>query len=135
MLRNTISRRRILHGVGLVGVGTVLSSSLALVGTRWEGEGGPARGAGSERHWQELGIIGEPISDNQLLWYLSHTGQAMADVGGCLDTAGRIDVGDESSWPREWLETAEDTGLVYCQTGALSVASGCSTGWTSTSNR
>ena len=123
MLRNTITRRRILDGVGLVGVGSVLGSSLALAGTRWEGEGGPARGAGSKRPWHELGIIGEPISDNQLLWYLSHTGQAVADVGGCLNTAGRIDVGDESSWPREWLETAEDSGLVHCQTGALSVAS------------
>jgi hypothetical protein len=123
MLRNTITRRRILDGVGLVGVASVLGSSLALAGTRWEGEGGPARGAGSERPWHELGIIGEPISDNLLLCYLSRKGQAMADVGGCFDIAGRIDVGDENGWPREWLETAEDTGLVRCQTGAPSVAS------------
>ena len=39
MQRNTITRRRILDGVGLVGVGTVLDSSLALVGARWEDEG------------------------------------------------------------------------------------------------
>jgi hypothetical protein len=97
MQRNTITRRRILDGVGLVGVGTVLDSSLALAGTRWEDEGGPARGAGSERPWYGLGIIGKPIMDTQLLWYLSHTGQAMADVGECLDTAGRIDVGGENS--------------------------------------
>ena len=107
MQRNTITRRRILDGVGLVGVGTVLDSSLALAGTRWEDEGGPARGAGSERPWYGLGIIGEPIMDTQLLWYLSHTGQAMAHDGECLDTAGRIDVGDENSWPRGWLGTAE----------------------------
>jgi hypothetical protein len=33
--------------------------------------------------------------DNQLLWYLSHTGQGMADIGECLDTAGHIDAGQQ----------------------------------------
>jgi hypothetical protein len=76
--RNTITRRQILRGAGLVGVGTVLGSSLALAGARRGSEGG---GAGSGRPWYELGIIGEPIMDDQLLWYLSHTGQGMADIG------------------------------------------------------
>jgi len=31
----------------------------------------------------------------------------MADIGECLDTAGRIDAADANSWPREWLGTAE----------------------------
>jgi hypothetical protein len=44
-----------------------------------------------------MDIIGEPIMDNQLLWYLSHTGQGMADIGECLDTASRIDAADENS--------------------------------------
>ncbi|MFL6057991.1 MAG: hypothetical protein ACJ732_03670, partial [Rubrobacteraceae bacterium] len=78
MERNTITRSQILRGAGLVGVGTVLGSSLALAGARRGSEGG---GAGSGRPWHELGIIGEPIMDNQLLWYLSHTGQGMADIG------------------------------------------------------
>jgi hypothetical protein len=102
--RNTITRRQILRGAGLVGVVTVLGSSLGLAGARRWSEGG---GAGSERPWYGLGIIGEPIMDNQLLWYLSHTGQGMADIGECLDTAGRIDAADANSWPREWLGTAE----------------------------
>ena len=91
MERNTITRRQILRGAGMVGVGTVLGSSLALAGARRGSKGG---GAGSGRPWHELGIIGEPIMDNQLLWYLSHTGQGMADIGECLDTAGRIDAAD-----------------------------------------
>jgi hypothetical protein len=144
--RNTITRRQILRGAGLVGVGTVLGASLGFAGARRGSEGG---GAGSERPWYELGIIGEPVMDNQLLWYLSHTGQGMADIGECLDTAGRIDAADANSWPEEWLGTAEefspgqakklydalqcpkdymlfteaDTGLVHCQAGAPSVAS------------
>ncbi|HEY6674874.1 MAG TPA: alpha/beta fold hydrolase [Rubrobacteraceae bacterium] len=104
MERNTITRSQILRGAGLVGVGTVLGSSLGLAGAWWGSEGG---GAGSERPWYELGIIGEPVMDNQLLWYLSHTGQGMADIGECLDTAGRIDAADANSWPEEWLGTAE----------------------------
>ena len=104
MERNTITRRQILRGAGLVGVGTVLGSSLGFAGARRGSEGG---GAGSERSWYELGIIGEPVMDNQLLWYLSHTGQGMADKGECLDTAGRIDAADATSWPEEWLGTAE----------------------------
>ena len=70
---NGISRREMLKGVGLVGAGALLGSGLTtLAGARQEG--GIAQGAGSERPWYELGIIGEPIMDNQLLWYLSHTG-------------------------------------------------------------
>jgi pimeloyl-ACP methyl ester carboxylesterase len=107
MERNTITRRQILKGAGLVGIGSVLGSGLALAGTRRKSEGGTAQSVASKRPWYELDIIGEPIMDNQLLWYLSHTGQGMADLGECLDTASRIDAGDENSWPKEWLGTAE----------------------------
>jgi hypothetical protein len=71
---NTITRRQILKGVGLFAGGALLGSGLTPAGT--QRESGTARGA--ERPWHELGIIGEPIMDNQLLWYLSHTGQGMA---------------------------------------------------------
>jgi pimeloyl-ACP methyl ester carboxylesterase len=94
-----------LKSVGLVGSGALLGSGITLAGARRES--GITHGAGSERPWYELGIIGEPIMDNQLLWYLSHTGQGMADIGECLDTATRIDAAEENSWPREWLKTAE----------------------------
>jgi pimeloyl-ACP methyl ester carboxylesterase len=105
MKGNGITRREMLKGVGLVGAGALLGSGLTtLAGERQEGD--IAQGAGSERPWYELGIIGEPIMDNQLLWYLSHTGQGMADIGECLDTASRIDAADAYTWPKEWLKTA-----------------------------
>jgi len=54
-----------------------------------------------------VGIIGEPIMDNQLLWYLSDNGQGMSDIGECLVTASRIEANDESSWFGGWLKTAD----------------------------
>jgi len=165
-----ISRRQMLKGAGLLAGGALLGLGLTLAGARLKDD----RGEMGERPWYELGIIGEPVMDNQLLWYLSHTGQGMADIDECLDPASRIDAADACSWPEEWPETAgrvremaenslarghrrsaghaymraaitsgqakrlydalnspkeymllteEDTGLVHCQTGALSVAS------------
>ncbi len=96
-----------LKDVGLVAGGALLGSGFTLAGTRRGRGGGIARGEGSERPWYELDIIGEWIMDNQLLWYLSHTGQGMADIGECLDTASRIEADDESSWFAEWLKTAD----------------------------
>jgi len=103
MTGEVMSRRQLLKGLGLVAGGAALGSGLTLAGTR-RGEGDVQ---GAERPWYELGIIGEPIMDNQLLWYLSHTGQGMADIGECLDTASRIEAADAYSWPEEWLKTAE----------------------------
>jgi hypothetical protein len=94
MESNGITRRERLKDVGLVGAEALLGSALTLADTRQEG--GNAQGTGSKRPWYELGIIGEQIIDNQLLWYLSHTRQGMADIGECLDTAGRIDAADEN---------------------------------------
>jgi hypothetical protein len=91
---NGITRRERLKDVGLVGAEALLGSALTLADTRQEG--GNAQGTESKRPWYELGIIGEQIIDNQLLWYLSHTRQGMADIGECLDTAGRIDAADEN---------------------------------------
>jgi len=65
------------------------------------------RPAPKGRPWYELGILNDPVLDNQLLWYLSAVYQGMADVGECLDTAHRIDPKDTWSWPREWLRTAD----------------------------
>jgi hypothetical protein len=75
MESNGITRCEMLKDVGLVGIGALLGSGLTtLAGARRER--GIAQGAGSERLWYELTNIGEPIMDYQLLWYLSHTGQA-----------------------------------------------------------
>ena len=91
-----ITRCEMLKDVGLVGIGALLGSGLTtLAGARRER--GIAQGAGSEQLWYELTNIGEPIMDYQLLWYLSHTGQGMADIGECFDTASRIDAAYESS--------------------------------------
>ena len=111
------SRRMMLEDAGLVAGGALLGSGFTLAGTRGQGRGGIARGARSQRPWYELGIIGEWIMDNQSLWYLSHTGQDMADIGECPDTASRIEADDESSWFGEW-----------------SRAGGCSAGWMRTSS-
>jgi hypothetical protein len=61
----------------------------------------------NRRPWYELGIMNDPVLDNQLLWYLSAVYQGMADIGECLDTAWRIDPQDAWSWPTEWLRTAD----------------------------
>jgi hypothetical protein len=98
-----IARRKTLKHTGLLGAGALLGAGLTLAATGSES----VSTGGSARPWYELNIIGEPIMDNQLMWYLSHTGQGMADIGECLDTASRIDAADRSSWPREWLGTAE----------------------------
>jgi hypothetical protein len=98
-----IARRKTLKHTGLLGAGALLGAGLTLAATGSES----GSTGGSARPWYELNIIGEPIMDNQLMWYLSHTGQGMADIGECLDTASRIDAADRSSWPREWLGTAE----------------------------
>jgi alpha-beta hydrolase superfamily lysophospholipase len=99
---SAITRRQMLRGAGVLGAGALLGSGLALVGPRSE-----SGASASDRPWYELGIIGEPVMDNQLLWYLSHAGQGMSDIGECLDTARRIDAADEYSWPKEWLRTAD----------------------------
>ncbi len=89
MESNGITRCEMLKDVGLVGIGALLGSGLTtLAGARRES--GIAQGAGSERLWYELAIIGEPIMDNQLLWYLSRTGQGMADIGERFDTAPAV---------------------------------------------
>jgi hypothetical protein len=96
MESNGITRCEMLKDVGLVGIGALLGSGLTtLAGARRES--GIAQGAGSERLWYELANIGEPIMDYQRLWYLSHTGQGMADIGECFDTASRIVAAYENS--------------------------------------
>jgi alpha-beta hydrolase superfamily lysophospholipase len=62
--------------------------------------------------WYELGMMGDPVLDSQLLWYLSAVYQGMADVGECLDTAHRVNPSDPWSWPREWQRTADRVAQV-----------------------
>lgn len=60
-----------------------------------------------KRPWWDLGIMGEAVADNQLLFYLGQARDGTTDIGECLDTAGRVDRNDPWSWPRAWSATAE----------------------------
>ncbi len=60
-----------------------------------------------ENPWWQLGITGDAIMDNQLLWYLGQAGQGSVEISECLDVAHRIDVNDENSWFKEWNALAQ----------------------------
>lgn len=89
-----------LGAAAAVGGGLVAAFGMASAGRA-------STGATGKRPWYDLGIIGDPIMDNQVLWYLSHAWQGMADIGEVLDTASRIKADDDQSWFEEWLKTAE----------------------------
>ena len=57
--------------------------------------------------WYELGMMGDPISESQLIYLLGAAWDGMTDVGECLATARRIQSADVWSWTREWSGTAE----------------------------
>ena len=107
MHSKSVTRRDLLKGMamtaGLVGVGLELPFRVAAQ----EAAGATPAAPATKRHWYELGLMADPIMDNQLLFYLSSTYEGMADVGEVLDTALRIDADDEMSWYREWLKTAD----------------------------
>ena len=105
MTENTITRRRLLQAMGL-GIGTAALGIPSLGGVATAQVGAKTTGspipAGAGHPWYELGIIGDPVMDEQLLFYLSGTWSGMSDIGECLDTAGRITPDDLASWPQEW---------------------------------
>ena len=61
----------------------------------------------ARRPWYQLGIMGDPVTDNQLLYLLGGAWDGTTDVGECLETASRIDRADAWSWHREWVRTAD----------------------------
>ena len=54
-------------------------------------------------------IFDDPTYSFEMLRALSHTVENGADIGECLKTGYRIKEGDDESWYREWLKTAEFT--------------------------
>lgn len=66
------------------------------------GDEGEAAGG----NWWEL-ELGDPILDQVALFYLGHAWDQSADVAEVLETLGRIDGTDDTSWPHEWQLTAE----------------------------
>jgi esterase/lipase len=106
-----LNRRGFFRGSLALGLTATALGGLATGYTAAWGGLGPAgadrQSESSDRPWYELGIIGDSIMDNQLLWYLSATWQRMADIGECLDTATRIKPDDDHSWFAAWLATAD----------------------------
>ncbi|WP_394841211.1 alpha/beta fold hydrolase [Pendulispora brunnea] len=103
-MNSALRRRSFLHGaLGLGGALSLLRAPNAhALGMA------PAPSAASEaRPWYELGSLSDPIMNSQLLHFLAATYSAQADIGEVLDTATRIRVEDEWSWPNEWVRTAD----------------------------
>jgi dienelactone hydrolase len=102
MKETTISRRDVLKGLALL-ASMPLGSDIY-----WTAKAQATTNTTSSgnRPWYELGMMADPVLDNQLLYYLSQAYQGFTDIGEVLDTASRIDVNDEYSWSTEWLETA-----------------------------
>lgn len=57
--------------------------------------------------WYAMSIIGDPLMDERLIYYLGHAWYRMADIGECLDTCSRIEAGNAASWRKEWFATAD----------------------------
>jgi alpha-beta hydrolase superfamily lysophospholipase len=100
-----ISRRQALGGAGLF-----LGGALAAVGAQRAFNGAPKEVPGIKARsdaWYDLRFTGDGLMDNQLLWFLGHATTGMSDIGECLETAKRIQAGEEKSWFDAWLQTAE----------------------------
>ncbi len=97
------TRRELLRGTGLAVGGALVGSGVTLASRP---SSTAIQASGEPRPWSELQIIGEPVMDDQLLWYLGHVGQGLADVGEVLDTAAGITAGDDTTWFEAWLRTA-----------------------------
>lgn len=106
-----MSRRGMLKGMGIVAAGAAFGVGLPRFAQAGAVRPGytprVSRRADENRPWYELGIIGDPVMDEQLLFYLGATWSGMSDIGECLDTASRITPDDLSTWPREWRKTAD----------------------------
>ena len=109
MNQKQVSRRELLKGMGLFAGAAAFGFGLPLPMRAQEAGGTdtPQAAGGTRRPWYDLGIIGDPVMDEQLLFYLGATWSGMSDIGECLDTASRITPDDLSSWPREWQKTAQ----------------------------
>ena len=100
-----INRRHLLRSLGLSAGATVLGAFTPRI-TQAQSALGEAKPA-EDAPWFELGILDDPIQNNQLLHYLAATYSGQADIGEVLDTAHRIKSNDEWSWPTQWIKTAE----------------------------
>jgi hypothetical protein len=102
-----LTRREALRNTGLAAATSLVPATLTSKAGAVPSPSGGAAAVGSKRPWYELGLMGDPVLDDVLLFYLSATWQRQADIGEVLDTAGRITRDDEWSWAREWTKTAD----------------------------
>ncbi|MBZ4421565.1 alpha/beta fold hydrolase [Myxococcus sp. RHST-1-4] len=100
-----VSRRSMLAGMGLFAGGAAAAAGARqfLVPAPVEVPGINPRGDA----WYDLRLTGDGLMDNQLLWFLGHATHGQSDVGEALETAKRIQAGDEKSWFDAWLKTAQ----------------------------
>lgn len=103
----TLNRRSLLHaGLGITG-GLALLRTPAAQAAVAQITPTPGQTQPPQRPWYELGLLADPVMENQLLHFLAATYSAQADIGEVLDTATRINIQDDWSWPNEWVRTAE----------------------------
>ncbi|MCY1001922.1 alpha/beta fold hydrolase [Myxococcus sp. MISCRS1] len=104
----TLNRRSLLHvGLGLTG-GLALLRAPSVLAAPASTPGTTPPAEEPQRPWYELRLLeDDPVMQNQLLHFLAATYSAQADIGEVLDTATRIDVSDDWSWPTEWVSTAD----------------------------
>jgi alpha-beta hydrolase superfamily lysophospholipase len=108
MEEKQLNRRDFLRNALLAGGSMAVGAGL-VKGIEFVGGSSPRSSAlfGREQTWYNLKVIGDPLMDNRLLWYLGAAWQGMAEISECLDTASRIEAGNVSSWVSEWISTAD----------------------------
>ena len=111
-MRDTlITRRKMLQSMGLAAGAAALGVTGLTRPVRAQEEAGDVvdflDAGGGSHPWPTLGIMPDPVMDDQLLFYLSSVYVGMGDIGEILDTAARIDDRDTMSWFNEWMKTAE----------------------------
>lgn len=108
-----VERRRLLSHAGIAGAAAVAGFA---AGSRGRDEAvSAARFHGDDilgqsdiaKVWYRYKLIGQPVMDSQIMFWLGLAPTGLTDVGEVLDTATRIEPGDELSWFEQWLATAE----------------------------
>ncbi len=105
-----MEKRSVSVGIARRACLAMLMAGLLFASPLWgEEQGGTEMekpGDTAKKHWYDLGMP-DPILDQVVLFYLSEAWGGMTDVGEVLQTANRVQAGDQYSWSREWRQTAE----------------------------
>ncbi len=106
-----MNRRDLLKGTAAFGAGGLLGWNL--------GSGPPADATDIRFHgddilgasdskavWYRYKFTGQPVMDNQIMWAMGLATEQLTDIGEVMDTALKIQRGDEVGWFDAWLATA-----------------------------